>query len=106
DDDLTENEQAIICGTYLMYTGSGDQIKKVSWFPSAAAWEGTSYDSLEWTPKCEELFQQILDNVRAGKYQPRSASKWRDRLRDVKIPRVVYEKNHTRATTFLQIHGP
>lgn len=89
-----------------MITGSGKQTTKVSWFPPAAAWEGTSYDSVAWTPKAEDVFQQIFDNVRAGKSKPRSATKWRDDLRNLKIPRIVYEKNRLRAEKFVRVHRP
>ncbi|KJA18103.1 hypothetical protein HYPSUDRAFT_145454, partial [Hypholoma sublateritium FD-334 SS-4] len=101
DDDLTEQEIAIICGTYVMYTGSGEQTTKISWFPPPQSWEGSSYDSLEWTPKAEEVFQSVFIDARKGEFQPLSARRWRDRLRDFKSPRKAFENNKVRASTFL-----
>ncbi|KJA14010.1 hypothetical protein HYPSUDRAFT_150880 [Hypholoma sublateritium FD-334 SS-4] len=101
DDDLTEQEKAIICGTYIMYTGFGEQTTKISWFPPTQAWEGSSYDSLEWTPRAEDVFQSIFDSARKGEFQPLSANRWRDRLRNFKSARVAFANNRSRATTFL-----
>lgn len=122
DDDLTENEIATICGTYLMYTGefilssvykvndfidnqlipgSGEQTTKVSWFPPPHAIEGSSYDSVEWTPKAEDLFQKIFTDARRGTFQPLTAKKWRHTFRDLKNPRVAFDNNRLRAEKFL-----
>ncbi|KJA12585.1 hypothetical protein HYPSUDRAFT_152340, partial [Hypholoma sublateritium FD-334 SS-4] len=101
DDDLTEQERAIICGTYIMYTGSGEQITRISWFPPPQAWEGSSYDSLEWTPKAEEVFQNVFVDARRGEFQPLSTKRWRDRLRAFKSPRKAIEINKVRANNFL-----
>ncbi len=61
-------------------SGAGEQTTKVSWFPPPQSWEGSSYDSLEWTPKAEEVFQSVFVNARQGVFQPLSAKKWRDPL--------------------------
>ncbi|KJA24793.1 hypothetical protein HYPSUDRAFT_200342 [Hypholoma sublateritium FD-334 SS-4] len=101
DDDLTENEIATICGTYLMYTGSGEQTTKVSWFPPPHTVETSSYDSVEWTPKAEALFQKIFDDAKNGTFQPLNAKKWRHVFRDLKNPRVAFDNNRSRAHNFL-----
>ncbi|KJA19278.1 hypothetical protein HYPSUDRAFT_119959, partial [Hypholoma sublateritium FD-334 SS-4] len=104
DDDLTEQERAIICGTYIMYTradGAGEQTTKISWFPPPQSWEGSSYDSIEWTPNAEEVFQDVYVNARLGNFQPLSAKRWRDRLRNFKGSRKAFENNKSRASIFL-----
>ena len=123
DDDLTEKERAIICGTYIMHTrpgqlyckkksgiqvaevkslldGAGEQTTKVSWFPPPQSWEGSSYDCIEWSPNAEEVFRAVFANARLGKSQPLSAKQWRDRLRDSKIARKAFENNRYRADIF------
>lgn len=82
-------------------SGSAEQITKVSWFPPPQVWEGSSYDSLEWTPKAEEVFQSVFVSARQGEFQPLSAKRWRDRLRDFKTPRKAFENNKFRANIFL-----
>ncbi|KJA21684.1 hypothetical protein HYPSUDRAFT_140243, partial [Hypholoma sublateritium FD-334 SS-4] len=103
DDDLTEQERAIICGTYVMYTradGAGDQITKISWFPPPQTWEGSSFDSIEWTPIAEDIFQSVFSDARLGNFQPLSAKRWRDRLRNFKSPRKAFENNKSRSSKF------
>ena len=45
-------------------SGAGEQTTKVSWFPPPQSWEGSSYDSLEWTPKAEQVFQSVFVRFR------------------------------------------
>lgn len=91
----------------LTYTGSyhsdgaGDQITKISWFPPPQSWEGSSYNSIEWTPSAEVVFQSVFTNARLGIFQPLSAKRWRDRLRNFKNVRKAFENNKSRASFFL-----
>lgn len=81
--------------------GSGEQTTKISWFPPPHSVEGSSYDSVEWTPKAEALFQGIFNDARKGDFQPLSAKKWRNAFRDLKNPRIAFDNNRLRAQKFL-----
>ena len=87
-----------------MVAGSGEQTTKISWFPPPQSVDGGLYDSVEWTPKSEALFQSIFANARQGIFQPMTAKKWRHTFRDLKNPRVAFENNRSRADKFLIGH--
>ena len=73
----------------------------MSWFPPPHTVETSSYDSVEWTPKAEALFQKIFDDAKNGTFQPLNAKKWRHVFRDLKNPRVAFDNNRSRAHNFL-----
>jgi hypothetical protein len=119
DDQLTENEIAIICGTYSLYTGkfhfficifyiilfftAMGQVAVWSWFPPPAAWEAgrSGCNWLTWTERCESVFLKILSDARAGKGKPKPLAKWKEDLRGQRSSRILIEHNESRSQAFM-----
>ncbi|TFK59526.1 hypothetical protein BDN72DRAFT_865078 [Pluteus cervinus] len=79
DDQLTEYETLLLCGTYVCYTGQGRQITLMSWWPPVSIFEkpnGTNFH--RWTPQNEEEYQRRLLKILNGKEKPRPVKKWRE----------------------------
>ncbi|KDR76619.1 hypothetical protein GALMADRAFT_67036, partial [Galerina marginata CBS 339.88] len=108
DDQLTDNEIAIICGTYSLYTAIQGQVAVRSWFPPPAAWEHNRSGCkwLEWTERSEEIFQNILKDVRCGTAQPKSLSDWISQLRGQNVSRVLLKQNNSRSKQFMDTVVP
>ena len=121
DDELTENEISIICGTYSLYTcefpffhlqysfliplftAVRGQITTRSWFPPPNIWEGRRCGSnwLTWTERCEDTFQNILSNARSGVARPKSHSEWDNALRGQATSRILIKQNNSRSKAFI-----
>jgi hypothetical protein len=98
DDDLSDREINVICGTYVLWTGEwannsmvsfliyrkgyGKQTVTLSWFPPLQAWDSkqSGYRWLEWTEKDEAFFLDLLLDIHPRKHQPLKRTEWRDRL--------------------------
>ncbi|KAF8189076.1 hypothetical protein BJ912DRAFT_1106291, partial [Pholiota molesta] len=102
DDELTENEIALICGTYSLYT-SGAQITVKSWFPPPICWtkDRTGVEWVEWTARNEQFFGDLLNNIRTGKAKPLTVVEWTSRLRGLKTSRTLRAINRQRAASFM-----
>jgi hypothetical protein len=120
DDQLTDNEIAIICGTYSLYTGEfhffhniffsklffsavKGQVAVRSWFPPPAAWEATrsGCNWLTWTERCESIFLNIMSDVCDGKGKPRALADWVSHLRGQQTSRILIKQNKTRSQAFM-----
>jgi hypothetical protein len=125
DDELTEDEVAMICGTYKLYTGEdlfgisycstkclpfslgyGDQIKTVSWFPPPSVWKKYGFGWFEWTEASENFFTNLLGKIRMNKAQPRNNKEWRDLLRGFGGTRKLLDANNLRANQFMDDYCP
>lgn len=125
DDNLTEDEIAIICGTYSMYTGKccidhsrivllmlstgfGSQTTILSWFPPPSLWDSKDcgYRWLGWMEKDERLFREIMSDIRSGIAQPLSKQHWRRRLHGHVNNRVVTTNNELRSKQYLDMQCP
>jgi len=55
DDQLSDQELDLICGTYDVGTGNRrDQV--ASLFPKANIWEGSRYNVRHWNQDCEDFY--------------------------------------------------
>jgi hypothetical protein len=121
DDQLTDNEIAIICGTYSLYTGKflfsfaffpfsnlfftavEGQVAKWTWFPPPEVWEKTRVGCnwFTWTERCEDIFQNILFDARADVGKPKSVSEWVTFLRGQQTARFLISHNKSRSQAFI-----
>ncbi|KAF8177828.1 hypothetical protein BJ912DRAFT_856650 [Pholiota molesta] len=109
DDELTEHEIAVICGTYTMYTGTVvGQTTIRSWLPPPSAWckNGAGFRWLEWTECSEAFFVQLLQDIQAGKARPLSVADWRSRLRGLKSTRELLNFSNEQARRFMDEQLP
>ncbi|KAJ3558301.1 hypothetical protein NP233_g11535 [Leucocoprinus birnbaumii] len=86
DDCLTENELGALCGLYLTFTGSGEQIGKQSWYPLAPVFDGSGEDMGWWMDRAEKLWRHINTIIKHevidDKLQlPLNVRNWRNILR-------------------------
>ncbi|KDR77508.1 hypothetical protein GALMADRAFT_138610 [Galerina marginata CBS 339.88] len=94
DDGLTNDEIAVICGMHHCFTGNGDQIAQVSWWPLPHYWESKNnmYNWGHWTEVAETWYQDRLKKIRDGdvKYGvPLSQADWRNALKKSPLWRKV-----------------
>jgi hypothetical protein len=120
DDQLTDDEIAIICGTYSLYTGkfhflhlifsflilfftAAGQVAVWSWFPPPEAWESnrSGCNWLTWTERSEDVFQKILSDARIGQGKPKALAAWKEKLRGQKVTRTLTEHNESRSQAFM-----
>ncbi|EDR13445.1 uncharacterized protein LACBIDRAFT_323094 [Laccaria bicolor S238N-H82] len=80
DDDLTDLELDLLCGTYICDTGQGPVIAYKSWFPPAFFFEkkDCAENYGQWTDYREARYRGRLSDIGA---QPEPVSRWRDQLR-------------------------
>ncbi|KDR77443.1 hypothetical protein GALMADRAFT_138554 [Galerina marginata CBS 339.88] len=102
DDELTEHEIAIICGTYSLYTPH-KQEAVWSWFPPPSAWQAARCGNkwLDWTERCEDLFLKILYDIRHNNLAPKSRQGWIECLKGQKPAKVLAEANFKQAKMFM-----
>ncbi|KAH9481134.1 hypothetical protein JR316_0005654 [Psilocybe cubensis] len=127
DDELTEKELAVLCGTYGMYTGkltsqlAGSQLTHlytaranqttiVSWFPPADLWAPGSLRNgrqlIEWTPDNEKWYQDRVRDILAGQAQPHTKVQWRTWYRGIPQARRLKEQSSHRSADFVDRHLP
>ncbi|PIL26011.1 hypothetical protein GSI_11765 [Ganoderma sinense ZZ0214-1] len=87
DDALSSDELDVICGVYKVYTTNWhfSQTQDFSWWPKADTWEKSDLNKGYWTPYCEQWFQERLDRIRNNATSPRTAKKWSDGLKRIKV---------------------
>lgn len=86
DDQLSEDELDIICGTHHLHTGRHNQIAKVSWWPCAGVWDAgtTGYNWHHWMEWDEVWYQEHLACIQRGDKKegvPLSQNKWWVKIR-------------------------
>ncbi|KDR65530.1 hypothetical protein GALMADRAFT_23072, partial [Galerina marginata CBS 339.88] len=86
DDALTQQELEVICGLHYCFTGNGDQIAMLSWWPLPAHWnnKNNSYNWGHWTEMDETWYQDRLKYIQDGdkKYGvPLNPTEWRSKLK-------------------------
>ena len=119
DDDLTEHEVAIICGTYSLYTRmytphyyfllfsilrlAYKQEAVCSWFPPPSAWQAARCGNkwLDWTERCEDLFLNIVYDIRHDNLAPKSRQGWIDYLKGQKQAKILVAANNKQAEMFM-----
>ncbi|KAF8185393.1 hypothetical protein BJ912DRAFT_852706 [Pholiota molesta] len=107
DDDLTENEIGIICGTYSLYTSLG-QVTVKSWFPPPVCWnkDRTGVQWIEWTARNEQFFTDLLEDIKSGKAVPLTVVEWTSRLRGWRLSRSIRDNNRIRTSAFFDTYVP
>ncbi|TFK60224.1 hypothetical protein BDN72DRAFT_779672, partial [Pluteus cervinus] len=81
DVDLTDYEMRMLSGTYVCYTGNGNQVSYKSWFPPHIEWDRTNgMNRHRWTDMNEHDYKKHVGEILAGKERPRTSSSWRDLL--------------------------
>jgi hypothetical protein len=101
DDELSEDDNKLLCGTYVCYTGmylvpsccpngilkcdhlpgNGTQTAQLSWFALPAIYDHCRDSYGFWTDRNEAIFQRRLDKIEDGVEgwdQPIPQHKWRD----------------------------
>ncbi|KAF8153043.1 hypothetical protein B0H34DRAFT_861250 [Crassisporium funariophilum] len=108
DDQLTANEVAIICGTYSLHTPYKGQVAVWTWFPPPEAWvhNRTGCHWLDWTERCEDIFQRILTGIHDGTGRPRSTTQWLTHLRGQNVSRILIKHNDVRSQQFMDAMVP
>ena len=121
DDTLTQDEIAVICGTYVLYTGKsqqsivillanpfffvghGAQTSLVTWFPLPEVWSAkpSGMKWVDWTEADEKWFLNHMSNIHNGNFQPLTNQSWRSRLRGQNSARKLIEKNAARSIAYL-----
>ncbi|KAH9479207.1 Enhancer of polycomb-like protein 1 [Psilocybe cubensis] len=106
DDEMTEDELAVICGTYSIYTEIKGQVTLKLWFPPPYVWSTfNGYNWLGWTERNERFFLDHLKEIENGG-QPLSANAWKRILRGGKVNRELIDNNALQAKKFLDKHLP
>ncbi|KAH9474211.1 hypothetical protein JR316_0013484 [Psilocybe cubensis] len=110
DDQLTENELSIICGTYTLYTATKGQITVKSWFPPPNLWQvppsmnGSQW--VEWTPANEAWYRERVEDIRTRQAQPLTRVQWKSILRGTPPSRKLLAAASQRAQAFVNGHVP
>lgn len=108
DDDLTDLELDLLCGTYICDTGQGPVIAYKSWFPPAFFFE--KKDCAEnygrWTDYREARYRRRLLDIEQHGAQPEPVSRWRDQLRGLKETRLLNQNMEKLALKFLNEQCP
>ncbi|KAH9481660.1 hypothetical protein JR316_0006187 [Psilocybe cubensis] len=108
DDQLTENELAIICGTYTLYTAQTGQTTVKSWFPPANLWKvpatqnGTQW--VEWTPTNEAWYLERVEAILTRQAQPLTRVQWKTMLRGTPPSRKLQASASQRAQALINAH--
>ncbi|RDX43177.1 hypothetical protein OH76DRAFT_1302291, partial [Lentinus brumalis] len=81
DDDLSRAELDVICGTYLTFTGRGEQKASLSWWPPHEVWTSSGMYTGVWMPCNEDWFSTRLAEICQGKATPMNYKTWKNRLK-------------------------
>jgi len=98
DDQLSEDDLAFICGTYVVETGiksmhdysecwnnltysSPGQTAIYSWFPRAHIWEGSGLNVGFWNQECERWYLKHRSKILDGTAVSLSGRDWRQEIR-------------------------
>uniref|UniRef100_A0A8H7XQQ3 Uncharacterized protein n=1 Tax=Psilocybe cubensis TaxID=181762 RepID=A0A8H7XQQ3_PSICU len=110
DDQLTENELSIICGTYTLYTATKGQITVKLWFPPPNLWQvppsmsGSQW--VEWTPANEAWYRERVEDIRTRQAQPLTRVQWKSILRGTPPSRKLLAAASQQAQAFVNGHVP
>ncbi|KAF9062808.1 hypothetical protein BDP27DRAFT_1140444, partial [Rhodocollybia butyracea] len=63
DDQLTEEEIDLVCGTYEVMTDGAMQTSFRSWWPRPAAWKVCGLNCGYWSRDAEQWFQTRLEHI-------------------------------------------
>lgn len=87
----------------MCITAYAGQVAVWSWFPPPSAWEAarSGCNWLDWTERCEEVFLNIINNVRVGKSQPKPYASWVSHLRGQTVSRALIKFNNTYSQEFM-----
>jgi hypothetical protein len=87
----------------LLFAAVKGQVAKWSWFPPPEAWENTraGCNWLTWTERCENIFQKILSDARAGVGKPKSHADWVTHLRGQQTSRNLILHNKSWSQAFM-----
>nr|GAT56215.1 predicted protein [Mycena chlorophos] len=99
---LTQKEEDLLCGLFLIPTGqkdstdaSGRQNSRLSYFPLPQAFEASGLNVGWWSYNCEKWFCQVLTDMEQGKARLRTQGEWRNVLRKMHRSRKIKQKqNH------------
>ncbi|KAJ4474137.1 hypothetical protein C8J55DRAFT_407748, partial [Lentinula edodes] len=61
DDQLTSDEEDLICGCYEVWTG---EVHFKSWWPRPISWKSSGFNCGYWSNDAEDWFQQRLNAIR------------------------------------------
>jgi hypothetical protein len=106
DDHLADDELDHICGTYIVYTGQGEQISQNSWWPKQSTWMNSCQNVGYWTEGCEHWFQKRLADIVAGTAKPKTAGEWKKELRGGAHDTPKLRRNNEVAATRFLSNGP
>ncbi|KAF9004225.1 hypothetical protein BDQ17DRAFT_1241513 [Cyathus striatus] len=98
DDDLTNDEIALVIGTYYSYSDSKTLDTHLSWFPTPFHYDSSPEDYGCWTPYREFGYQ----NTNCGMTIPKTSRVWRGQLRGMSVMRKLHQKLENQALVFLQ----
>ncbi|KDR65543.1 hypothetical protein GALMADRAFT_23763, partial [Galerina marginata CBS 339.88] len=102
DDQLSEEELDLICGTYRVATGKGAQTSMCSWFPRANVWASTGYNVGYWNRECEDWYINRVGSILDGTAKPLTTHQWRQEIRkNRQAPKLVFQMNKA-AEVYLQ----
>jgi hypothetical protein len=102
DDDLSEEELALICGVYKVDTLSGvNSQSHSSWWPKHTTWMCSVYNVGYWSPANENWFQRRLDLIRAGNADLKTSQQWREQLKNHRGTGKLADKNEAAAVSYL-----
>ncbi|KAF9001858.1 hypothetical protein BDQ17DRAFT_1225214, partial [Cyathus striatus] len=97
DDDLTNDEIALMIGTYYAYSDSKTLDTHLSWFPTPFHYDSSPKDYGCWTPYHEFGYQ----NTNHGMTVPKASRVWRKQLRGMSVMRKLHQKVESQALVFL-----
>ncbi|KAJ3859441.1 hypothetical protein EV359DRAFT_50836 [Lentinula novae-zelandiae] len=104
DDELTEDEIDLICGTYEIATGKFAQYAIRSWWPRPISWKSSGLNVGYWSSDAENWFQSHMKGIleTPGSVKPLSNNQWRSVLKfNTDSPKLSH-KNDLLAAEYLR----
>ncbi|KAJ3886305.1 hypothetical protein GG344DRAFT_69781 [Lentinula edodes] len=107
DDQLTNEEMDLICGSYEVVTGlvSKDGVEQTairSWWPRSGSWRSCGLNCGYWSGDAEDWFQAHLRKIRLNEtVKLMTSQEWHSRLK-FKKAHTLSHKNDQFATEYLQ----
>lgn len=121
DDAITQEDEDVLCGTYLIYTRTfiylpdahgllmnyllenNTQVEQRSWFPKSNIWNSSGFNHSYWTADDEDFYQLRRQDIQ-NNAQPLNSHEWRKYMKRVRGNRVEIIRNWISSTAdrFLQ----
>ncbi|THG94306.1 hypothetical protein EW145_g8165, partial [Phellinidium pouzarii] len=104
DDQLTEDEECLICGVYKMYYGDDERpesIEYASWWPRASVWDLSSMNCGFWSSFAETWFRVRLQKIKENQASIQNQLKWRKALQLMRPSRTLMENNKKLAESYI-----